>query len=1044
MKKTITFCLLIFSVSVFYGQDKTISGVVTDEGNIPLPGVNILVKGTTNGTQTDFDGKYIIQTDSGDVLVFSYIGLKTTERAVGTSDIINVQMQEDAQTLEEVVVTGVGAPTAKRRTAIAVESVKSKDLKPAPAGDLSQALIGKVPGARIQSTSGQPGQQQSILLRGINSLSNSQPMILVDGVQINTDNIANGAEVDPNGNDTNVTSRLADLDLADIERVEVIQGAAAGTIYGAQGANGVIQIFTKRGEAGKARINFRSNVGFSSALRGNFGKTDRHFYETTEDGFLAADATGNRLLPDAQSGIWPTPIGNIDENTQVNKPFAEETYDQLDQLFRENAVTYNTGLSVSGGSENVRYNTSLSHLNQQSVIFGRLKRSNFKVGINADITDKLSLSSTTTLITSDNTTGGITGADNVFGGLSNAINVPQYIDNNLRDALGNFVATPTGDNSVNPSYSFDNRFFNNDVVRLLQNIGINYRPYPFLELDYKFGIDHYENKFRDFQKNETLFLSRGLTNPTGTLIERADTGTTQNSLLSAFLRFNAQEDFGWDVPIASTTHLAYDWRRQDVNQITVTGTELPTFSDNINMNQTGQQSVEAFDSSFRTFGYLINQKFDYGDYFGISAGVRVDWSSAFGEGSDAFVFPRGDVYLRVDELGFLNKDLFNQVKLRAAYGEAGIQPGAFDRIPILTAGQIENTPVLALPNILRNELLDVQVSKELEYGLDLTLTPGKGDWFNRIDVNATYYTRDSEDVIRAIDLAPSQGASSILTNAITIETEGFQAALSALVVQKEDFAWSSTVNFGTFNSDITDIANDADIALGNNHILREGAPVGAFFGLAPLTSLTQTRSDGSRYIADADLDNFEIGPRGYVVNRDTKQAALTDEQELIGDPTPDFNMSFIQNFQILEHINFSFQLDWVQGNDIYNQTRQWLYRDLLHEDVAVPVTINGETGAWAAFYSNLYATNNPNAAFVEDGSFLRLRNATLSYDIGHLIKGVSSFRMTLAGDNLLTWTDYKGLDPEAASNFNNPVERGLDQFAFPNFRTYSFGINVGF
>ncbi len=1025
--------LMLFVSSMVSGQQKVITGTVTDNQGIPLPGVNIVVRDTNQGAQTDFDGNYSIEATVGSTIVFSYVGFETRSVVVAGSNTINLQLLEDTLALEEVVVTGVGIATAKRKVAIAVETVSADDLTPAPAADISQALIGKVPGARIQSTSGQPGQQQNILLRGINSLSSSQPMIMVDGVQINTDNLDNGSI-------TNQSSRLADLDLNDVERIEVIQGAAAGTIYGAQGANGVIQIFTKKGKAGKIKVNLRSRVGFSSALEGNFGKTDQHFFETTNDGFLAG-RDGFRLTPNPTTGVWPTPIGGISPDTQVNTPFREETFDQLDQVFNT-ATTLETGLSVSGGSEKIRFFTSASLLNQESVIFGRLKRTNFKTNINVDITDKLSVSSNTTLIGSDNTTGGITGANDVNSALSNALNVPQYVDNTARDAIGNFVANPTGGNEVNPFYSFENRIFNSDLARIIQNININYRPFKFLELDYKYGVDHYENQFREFIANQSLFLTQTIIPGTGSLIERPETGTTQNSLLSAFIRFDTEEDFNWNFPITSSTQIAYDWRREDFDRITVTGTDLPTFTTEINMNQTGQQSATAFESSFRTFGYLINQKFDFGNYFGISGGVRVDWSSAFGEGSDAFVFPRGDAYVRLDEL--IQSDVVNQFKLRAAYGEAGIQPGPFDRIPVLSSGQIVNTRAISVPGVLQNPDLNVQTSQELEFGTDIVLTPGKNDWFNRIELNATYYTRDSDDIIRELDIQPSQGSAAILTNAISIETNGIQAGLNLSVVNKRNFKWNSTFNFGTFQSDIASIANGLDIPLGNNHILREGAPVGAFFGFSPLTDLTQTRSNGTRYIQDSDVNNFEIGPNGYVVNRNTKQVALTDEQELIGDPTPDFTLSFIQEFNIMEHLDFSFQLDWIQGNDIYNQTRQWLYRDLLHEDVSVPITINGETGAWAAYYANLYATNTPNAEFVEDGSFLRLRNVRLSYDLGYLIKDISSLRLTVSGDNLLTWTDYKGLDPEAASNFNNPVERGLDQFAFPNFRSFSFGINVGF
>ena len=1013
---------------------QTVSGTVTDENNQPLPGATVIVQGTTNGTSTDFDGRYQINATQGQTLAFSYVGYATQQVTVSAATH-DVMLQTD-NTLDEVVVTGTGTATSKRKTAIAVETVNSRDLKRAPAGDISQALIGKIPGARIQSTSGQPGQQQSILLRGINTLSTTQPMILVDGVQINTDNINNGST-------GNVSSRLADLDLSDVERVEVIQGAAAGTIYGAQGANGVIQIFTRKGEAGKIKINLKTNVGYSSALRGNFGLTNLHYFETTSEGFLASNAMGDKLVPDANSGVWETPIGNVDKNTLVNKPFKETTYDNLDLLLKDNAVTSNSSVSISGGSDKVQFFSSLSHLNQESIINGALERNNLKLNVTGDLSDKFSARVSSTFISSKNTSGGISNTDNVNSAFSNAILIPQYVNLKNTNSSEKYVAAPTGDNSINPFYTFQNRTYNSDLIRVIGNINLKYDVSKFLKLDYKYGFDVYENKFKDFIKNQSSVVGTTLDPTTGRLIERPDKGTTQNSLMSAFINLNFEDDFGIsNFPLTTTTHLAYDWRREDFSRITVTGTDLPSFSDGFNLQQAGTTNATAYNESIRTYGFLINQKIDYKNYAGISGGLRVDWSSAFGEGSEPFTFPRGDVYVRLDS--FINKNWLNQFKLRAAYGEAGIQPGPFDRVPILTADQIDQIAVLNLPNELQNPALGVQISKEFEFGTDLSLNPSNSNWLSRVDLNATFYSRESEDVIRSLDIAPSGGSAAILTNALSIKTEGLQLGININVVTLENFKWNSTINFGTFESIIDDIANDADIALGNNHVLKEGASVGAFFGRAVLTDLKQTRTDGTRYIKDADVNDYEVGPRGYVVNKDSKRAFIGDEQILLGDPTPDFTMSFINNFYIYKNLDLSFQLDWVKGNDIYNQTKQWLYRDLIHQDVSVPVTINNVTGAYAAFYTNLYSTNNPNSAFVEDGSFVRLRNLSISYEFGGFFKNLSSLRLTFSGDNLITWTNYSGIDPEASSNFNDPTERGLDQYAFPNFKTYSLGVNLSF
>lgn len=246
MKEKLTWMvtLLFVALQFSFAQEKTVSGTVKDASGIGLPGVAVLVKGEQVGTQTDFDGNYSLKVATGKSLVFTYLGMKTVERVVGSSSTVNVTMEEDALMLDDVVVTGTGVATSKRKVAIAVQSVDASELPTVPSSSIDQALTGKIAGAQITSTSGQPGQQASILLRGINSLGTTQPMILVDGVQIN-------AGSNNNGSDNNLSSRFADLDLSNVERVEVIQGAAAGTIYGAQGANGVIQIFTKKGKKGR-------------------------------------------------------------------------------------------------------------------------------------------------------------------------------------------------------------------------------------------------------------------------------------------------------------------------------------------------------------------------------------------------------------------------------------------------------------------------------------------------------------------------------------------------------------------------------------------------------------------------------------------------------------------------------------------------------------------------------------------------------------------------------------------------------------------------
>ena len=313
MKKKLfyVFLFVLFFSAVATAQERTITGVVKDDAGLPLNVVSVMIKGSSHGVATDFDGNYRIKVPNNKaVLVFSQIGMKTVEKVVGKANNIDVILREEAQELGEVVVTGVGVATDKRKVAISVDAVSEKSLKRTPVKSIDDALSGKIAGAQIQSTSGQPGQQANIILRGINSLSTTQPMVIVDGVEVNTNSYSLGTT-----GSSSVSSRLADLDLSNVERVEVIQGAAAATIYGAQGANGVIQIFTKKGKKGeRTEITYNSSLSVDEALTGNLSFAQKHPYKTDKEGYII-DAHKARITVDPETGYWTKPDPTIKDTT---------------------------------------------------------------------------------------------------------------------------------------------------------------------------------------------------------------------------------------------------------------------------------------------------------------------------------------------------------------------------------------------------------------------------------------------------------------------------------------------------------------------------------------------------------------------------------------------------------------------------------------------------------------------------------------------------------------------------------------------------------
>ncbi len=1047
MRKFFTTCIMLFAMVITgVAQNKTLTGKVTDVKGAPLSGATITVKGSTMGTSTDQSGNFSISlANNAKRIVVSSIGYATQEVTFGTGTQISVALKTEEASLQEVVVTGLGTATNRKKVAISVESISAKDLPPVPTASIDRALVGRIPGATIQSTSGQPGQQAAILLRGINTLGSTQPLILVDGVQIN-------AGGNFNGSGTNTSSRLSDLDLSNVERIEVVQGAAAGTLYGAQGANGVIQVFTKKGSRGtKPSITFNHSTSFDNALRGNLKLAQNHFLATNSAGFIV-DGANNLMVPNT-FGVFPDPVSIFNATTKNDKPYLEGRVNNLDGIFRQ-ATSMTNSVGIAGGMQGVDYSFNLSNASQESVVFGRNNRTNLTANIGVELAKGLKFRTTTQLVYSDNNTGGISGQNNVSSAIGAANLTRQYIDLKKRNSFGNLTANPAGDNSVNPFFTFDQRVYDATTTRIVQSANLNYKPIKFVELDYKYGIDNTMYNYEDFINNQTKLLpasgrgNAGIDPINGRILRLNDRETWQNSLLSLFIRTDFEDDFKISIPLTTTTQISYDWRKNNFHRDRLQGTGLPSFPPT---NMTTAQSKDAtdFQQNFVTFGYLVNQRFDYGSLFGVSGGFRADYASTFGEANTAFFFPRADAYVNIGEL-FKSKTI-SSFKLRTAYGEAGIQPGAYDRQVTLSAANIGQGGTLFVPGTSPNSALRVERSKELEIGTDLVLLPNKnptGIFFKRIALNVTYWTRKGVDVIRGIDVSPSSGIGSVLTNSINLKSNGWQGSLNMNVLETKNFTYDLGVNFGRQQTEVTKIANGKDIVIGGSgsgqFVLREGVPVGAFFGRQPLSSVTQTDSKGTVIIPEAQQPNFEI-VNGMVVNKTSKAVSFTNEQVFLGDPTPKFNMTFLNTFSLFKRFDVFVQLDWFHGNKIYNQSRQWLYRDQQHEDFDKPITVNGETGAFVAYYNSLYLTNNNNGYFVESGSFLRVRDITLTYNLNTTkIKFLKNARVFVSGRNLATITNYTGMDPEAAAAFNDPLNRGLDLNVFPNVKSFQAGLTIGF
>jgi len=1059
--------VLLFCAQVLLAQNVEVTGTVKDDKGNGIAGASVLERKTRKGTATDEKGNFTLSVPKGAIIEVSFVGFETRTFVAGSqSGAVNVVLPlSNTSGLNEVVVTGTGVATSKRNIAIAVEAISAEKLPAVPTADVGNALVGKIAGAQISSVGGSPGQPVQILLRGINSIrGGTAPMILLDGVQV-------------------VSTGLESLDLNSIERVEVVQGPAAATIYGAQGANGVIQLFSKRGKQGKLNIDLSSSIGVNELLNvGNVNKAQKHPWQTNANGEVIGVSSGQPMKFDpATASYLDNPIGNLISPTSAfNKAYDKNLlwYDHYNMFFTR-GTNINNVITITGAKDRFDFSLVGSN-NRQTTVFknnGEFNRSNVTTNVGVELFKGLKLRSTTQLVFTRNTQLDPDGR-NMFYAINNA---RPFANFEAKDELGlysPYLGDAVGVNHYNFNYIQENAKYKENTTDIVQSLNLNYKFAKYVELDAKYGYNRsmlnrryqigeqsasvgaeYWQYWAEFYSPRTSFASPTTGTETGEINQREFLDVFQNFLTTATARFDLEKDFKVNFPLTSTTQVAWDYRNRETSDYWSWGSDAPDFTPYNATNMANFKIATDEKTKFATYGYFVNQRFDYAGIAGVSAGFRSDYSSAFGKGSKPFTFPRGDAYVRLSGMNFWKDSKISNTiaewKFRAAYGEAGIQPGAYDRFPILNTSTIGNQSALSTPVTNANPALQVEVAKELEIGTDIGFNLGRNQWLRTASVSFTYWDRTSENVIDQVDVAPSLGIGRQLTNAMTLASNGIQASLNLNVLTSRDLTWNFTANFSKQKSIIESVAGNAELiktsAAGSaNYVLRAGEQIGQLYGWSLLRSVTAKDAKGSFYIPEDQQANYEVASNGWVVNKSTKQPFATPERNSLGDPNPDFNMAFINEFNYKGFLTFYFQWDWLQGNNIYNQTKGWMYRDGIHKDYDQPVTINGQTDAWSAFYRGVYAARSFNGTknyFMEDASFWRLRNLALGFDLARMIKikGVNRMQLVVTGRNLLTFTNYTGMDPEVSSGtINSGWDRGVDHNTIPNVKTWQVGLNLGF
>ena len=963
-----------------------LAGTITDNVGNTIPGVNIQIKNTYLGEITDFSGDYKLKAnlDAGSyTLVFSALGLSTQEVKItlGTEvEVVNdVVMTLDILGLDEIVITGAGVLTAKKQLGNTISTVSGSDIAQSGAVDITAGLSGKMAGIQVSQNSGDPAGGISVRLRSASTVNGgSDPLYIIDGV------IVNNKSTDVLNTSSVVQNRMADINPQDIDRIEVIKGAAAAAIYGSRASNGVVQIFTKKGKSGKPVITVSSSINFNSLRK------KRDFNEEPFD-WASSDITNLDKVPATR-------------------------YDYQDMVF-ENSTGTNNYVSMSGGNEKTNYFGSFSYLKNEGILkTTNYERQTGRVRVTQVINDWASASFGTFFSTNkskDQPNGGY-----VAGVLPTILFTNNTI-NPRPDADGNYPTMTFYPNILEYLNTFD---FSQKNNRTISDLQINLRPTGGFKLNYILGYDN----------SESMGVSYIPIGTTTILLGSATTSTISTKQINTDL--NSSFDKKITDKINSTTTAGFSWQSDETMLRSISGEGLAIGVKTTN----GAASISTNENrSERTFwGGFLQQTIGIDDKLFLTGAIRLDGSSVFGKDERNQFYPKASMSYLISEEGFWKNSLgssINSFKFRGAWGQAGnlTAIGPFDRLSNYAATSIDGNSGLIAPTQLGNESLKPERQTELEFGVDMEM------FNNRVGVELTYYEQDIEDLLLARTLSPSTGFGSRVENIGTMSNKGFEALITAVPILTNDFSWTITGTYSSNKNEVNNIKGE-QFGIGNFgfSVAKNGEPLGVFY-----QGFYARNTDGSLLLTPAGLPQREKGSYDAngnpVSERDSSgQPTGANLSKVIGDPNPDFIASLINEIKY-KNLSFRMQFDAVQGADVLSWDTRMFY--LFGGGPSTASELRGESvrGTGAAKFGIA-------ESYIEDGSYIKLRELSTSYLLEDPLKGINSFKFTLSGRNLLSIDNYSGYDPEVNMDGQSNGSRGGVMGLVPIPRVIKFGVIATF
>ncbi|CAM4195771.1 TonB-linked outer membrane protein, SusC/RagA family [Pedobacter westerhofensis] len=1062
MKKLIlSLFVFLFVAASAMAQDRTVTGTVKgkDDG-LPIPGVSVKVKGTSNGVATGSDGKYAIKVPAGaTALEFSSVGYTRQEVALGSGNVINLSLGQDSQALGEVVVTALGISKAKKTIGYAETTVKSEDINGSAAVSLAGGLQGKIAGATISNTSGAPGGSTKVILRGYSSITGgNQPLYVIDGVPLDNSTSASTDNYDF-GNNAN------DIDPNNIESMSVLKGSAATALYGSRGSSGVILITTKKGKSGSLKIDFSTAATITQVAslyspQETFGQGWDATYIPSENGNWGPKFDG-------QMRTW----GAVVDNSQLLKPFSYIKNNVRDAL--TNGLELNNNIAISGGNDQSTFYFSYGNINSNGYLptdadsykrnnislKGSTKYKNFSIDGSMNYVAK----------TQKFVTAG--GADSGIGSsfYEDILQIPGDIPiSDLRDYKNKFFNvdnyfTPYAEN---PYYSLYENGSRNKADRIYGNVNMNYKVADWLNIQFQQGADVSNSQTKIWHNKNAP--TPGSYNDGGNIegsSRAADVGNVIEGSFKSFeydtklnAIFNKQLDSHFDLDGL----IGVNYNDRGIRNLTtsVENLAIPGFFDISNSsNKPNSSEVE---SHRRLFGAYAQATLGYNKYLYLTVTARNDWSSTLALNKNSYFYPAASLAFLVSEAVDLSKTPISFLKLRGSFGQTGSDTDPYRINNILTqtsvnlgGGAAINFPVSGVPgftisNYLRNPDLKPEKVSELELGGEIRF------FKNRLGIDATYYNKVRKDQILAVPVDPATGYTFSYLNFGKVRNRGVEVTVNAKPIVSKDFQWNMIYTFARDRNMVLELpAGLEKVILNSAYDAQFVAEVGQ-----PLGTI------------EAPVAQYD--PQGHIiVDATTGRPVVAPANGIYGSMQRDFSMGLTNSFTY-KSFTLGATLDWQKGGVFYSGTADLLnfvgadekttYNDrrpfIVPNSVVAVTAANGSVsyventtriteGNIDDYY---YPTTNKAVAYnnrILSKSFLKLREVTLSYALPtSLAKRISAQRVAVSvyGRNLVTWlpASNQTIDPEV-SNFGNDLRSEFGEFrTAPPVRFFGASLKVTF